>query len=183
MRGLDEVAFAFDAACERAGVAYCFVGALAVMAWGEPRATTDADALVILRAGELDRLVEALREERLAVDVRDLVDALQDGSHVSIFADDSPFYVDLKPARSADEREEVERAVVVPMGASKLRVVPPEETVAYKLLFGSPKDVQDARSILVRNRGALDEDRLTALAARLGVEAALADLRRETAGS
>lgn len=183
MRGLDDVAFAFDAACGRAGVEYCFIGALAVMAWGEPRATTDADALVVLRAGELDRLVDALKAERMTVDVRDLVDALQDGSHATIFAEDSPFYVDVKPARTPGEREEVHRAVVVPVGASRIRVAPAEETVAYKLLFGSPKDVQDARSILVRNRGALDEDHLTALAARLGVGPALAALRRETAGA
>jgi hypothetical protein len=50
----------------------------------------------------------------------------------------------------------------------------------FKLKFGSPQDIQDARSILVRQAGRLDMARLRALAETIGVRTALDALVSET---
>lgn len=179
MRGIEEIALAFDAACRDAGVGYAFIGAMAVMAWGEPRATQDVDALVEISADKIEPLQSALRARGLSVDPRDLLDAMGDGSHVTVSALDSIFYVDAKLARSPIERRQVAEAGEVPFGSALLRVVRPEETIAFKLSFGTPKDIQDARSILVRAEGGLDRARLLAFALQLGVRDALRQVEED----
>lgn len=185
MRGIDEVALAFDRACASAGVGYAYMGAFAVMSWGEPRATTDVDALVTLAEEQVDAFVAALAREALNVDARDLRDAMRDRSHVTVFHAESPFYVDVKLARTPRELAQVREGARVPIRGQELSVVRPEETIAFKLAFGSPKDIQDALSIVHRQGPRLDRARLASLASELRVvrqlDALLADAAREEA--
>jgi hypothetical protein len=168
VQGLRDAALAFDRACRSAGVSYAFVGGIAVMAWGQPRATSDVDALV------------DLPEEGLQLDPRDVQDARADRSHVTVFHEASGFHVDMKLVETPAEREEIARGVSVKLVDGAVVVPPPEETVAYKLLFNSEQDLKDARSILVRQEGHLDVARLRELARGLGVADALEALLHET---
>lgn len=179
MTGVDETALAFDRAARKAGTHYAFMGAFAVMAWGEPRATSDVDALLEYSEADAEALVLALSAEGLTGDARDFIDALSDGTHVTVFHEKSVFWLDIKPARSVIERQQVADAAEVTIRAQRIRIVRPEETIAFKLAFGSPKDEQDAASILVRQAGALDETRLSEFAAKLGVATKLARLRED----
>lgn len=170
MRELEDVALAFDRACRETDVAYAFVGGLAVMAWGQPRATVDIGVLLAYHEEDIPGLDGALAGEDLDVRARDLRLSLKDGSHVTVFDDRSRFHVDVKPALEPLEKEEVERAEEIEFEGARLRFAPPEDTIAFKLRFGSPRDLDDARSILARQRGRLDRDRLRSLGSRLGVE-------------
>lgn len=177
MRSVEQVAISFDAACRDAGVLYAFVGGVAVMAWGQPRATTDVDALVSLPPAQVDVLARKLRDRALDVDPQDLRDALRENGHASAFDRHSAFHVDIAFARRPEEVEEVARGTDLQLPGGRVRVVGPEDTVAFKLRFGSEQDLKDARSILVRQDGRLDEERLQAVAQRLGVSGALAEMR------
>lgn len=179
MRGVESMALAFDRACSAAGVSYVFVGGIAVMAWGQPRATSDVDAILLLPPSRADAFVKALRAEKLSASLADFDAARDDPGHVSVFDDDSHFHVDVKLAVIPDEEVQVRNAAEISLGGGKLRISPPEETVAYKLLFGSPQDTQDARSILVRQAGKLDVPRLRKLAERLRVSGSLEALLAE----
>lgn len=181
MRGVEHVALAFDGACREAGASYAFIGAVAVMAWGAPRATDDVDVLLVPAPDGMESLRRALSRRRLTLSLEDVADARRDGGHVTIFDEESPFYVDVKLAVTEAEREQVREAVEVPFRDGLLRVARPEETVAFKLSFASPKDLQDARSILLRQAGRLDMARLRDLARRLGVGAKLDQVLREAA--
>lgn len=46
MRTLEDTAVSFHVACHEAGVGYAVVGGFAVSTWGQPRATSDIDALL-----------------------------------------------------------------------------------------------------------------------------------------
>lgn len=123
--------------------------------------------------------MDALAGEGLDAAAADFRDAHLDGSHVTVFHSRTLFHVAVKLARNADELAEVKDAIRVTLGAGEMRIVRPEEAIAFKLLFGTPLDLHDARSMLVRQRGRLDLPRLRALGTRLGVadvlERALAD--------
>lgn len=182
MREIEDAALAFDRAMDVAGVPYVIVGGIAVMAWGQPRATRNIDTLVALEEGDVERFVEAVEDESFQVDRYAVEKAFEDRSHVTVFDRESAYHVDVKLALSPEERAEVEAAVVVPFEGGDLRIAPPEEVVAWKLKFGSPQDLLDARSILVRQGDDLDVDRLVLLAGRLGVEKALERLMAEVRG-
>lgn len=179
MRELEEVALAFDRACRKAGVPYAFIGGIAVLAWGQPRTTMDVDALVRFERSQADALVAAAADEGLQVSADDLADALSDRSHVTVADTGSALHVDMKFAVSDEERAEIENAVDVDLGSGRLRIVAAEDTVAFKLKFGSEQDLADARSILARQEGKLDVGRLETLCVRLGVQDRLAEVRRD----
>ena len=176
-----ETALAFDRAARQSRVDYAFMGAFAVMTWGEPRATTDVDTLVRYASDQIPGFVVALRSVGFSVDPRDLVDALHDGSHVTVHHEGSVFWIDLKPARTAVERQQIDQSAEISVGEARLRIVRPEETIAFKLKFGTPKDEQDAFSILVRQAGRLDEGRLHEFATRLGVLSRLREMEKDIA--
>lgn len=179
MRSIRDAALAFDRACQAAGVRYALVGGFAVMAWGQPRATTDVDALVELASARLRSFAACLEAENFSVQPHDLVGSSTSGRHVSVFDKDSSYHVDVKPALTEDELREISAAIAVDFDDGRLCIAAPEETIAYKLLFGSEQDEKDARSILARQRQRLDWVRLERVAARLGVEASLVRLRRQ----
>lgn len=176
MPGIERTAVAFTRACERASVPFVIVGGFAVAAWGEPRATRDVDALVSIENSKVDEWVVALRNESLSVDARDIHDGLREGGHVTIFDDETGYHVDVKLAKTAMEREEIASGLNVDLPTGRLRVVPPEEAVAFKVLFGTPLDLQDARSILARQGASIDQAKLLSLGIKLGIVDALRKL-------
>lgn len=182
MRRVDETAIAFGRACDDAGIAYSLIGAVAVLAWGQPRATADVDALVILAPGDVPRFARALVAAGFEVAERDLLDACHDGSHVTAFDPASRFHVDLRRTRDETERRQVEEAMTVAFEGALLRVSRPEETVAFKLKYGSAQDLADARSIVLRQGARLDLVRLRRLAKTLGVTSGLESLLRDERG-
>ncbi|MFA5861159.1 MAG: hypothetical protein WDA16_05640 [Candidatus Thermoplasmatota archaeon] len=127
------------------------------------------DALVSIDQTQIEGWVIALKEESLTTDTRDILDGLREGGHVTIFDDETGYHVDAKFAKTAMEHEEVASGIDVELPTGRLRVVPPEEAVAFKVKFGTPLDLQDARSIIARQGPALDQARLLSLGIRLGI--------------
>lgn len=179
MRDPGETALSFDRACAAAGVPYALLGGMAMLAWGQPRLTSDIDAMVVFELTQVEGFVDALARQGLRVGRLDFRDAFEDRSHVTAFDDRTGFHVDVKLAFTAEEKVQVGDAVRIPYHEGALSVIRPEDTVAYKLKFGSPQDIADARSVLVRQEGRLDHGRLRALTLRLGVAAELDRLERE----
>lgn len=180
MHGVKRTALAFDRACKAADVQYVFIGGIAVMAWGQPRATTDVGTMVRLDRDLIDRFADALKEQGLDVSVKDFVDALEDTSHVTVFDSETAFHVDVKIATKSEEPAEISDAVVVSLAGGEVNVARAEDVIAFKLSFGSAQDLQDARSILSRQADDLDHDRLRQTAIRLKVESVLDVLLSET---
>lgn len=175
----EQTAAAFDLAAREVGVPYAFIGGMAVNAWGQPRATEDVDCLIDLSPHLIASFADALQQRRLAARASDFEAARKDLSHVTVHDDLGNFRVDCKLALTALEKEQVREAVEVPISTGVLRVVRPEETVAFKVKFGSPRDLQDALSIVRAQRGKIDEERLLAFALRLGVAEQVRDLLKK----
>lgn len=178
MRELEDLALAFDEACTKAGVDYVFVGGLAVLAWGQPRATMDVDVLLVVPE-DPGRFVEELGKVDLDIETWELDKALETSSHATVFDERSSFHVDVKPALTRAELGEIERARSVPFEGRKLPFAPPEDVVAFKLSFGTAQDVQDARSILARQFERLDREALEKRAREQGVSEELSELLEE----
>jgi hypothetical protein len=178
----EDVAVAFDAASREAGVAYTFVGAIAVGAWGQPRATSDVDCLVDLEPRKDTAFIAALKKQSFSLSSFDLAEARRDPSHVTVFDDTEGFNVDVKLAASPQERQEIREAAELDLGFGRIRVARAEETIAFKVAFGSEQDLKDARSILIRQAGKLDGARLMAHAERLGVADQVGQLVRAYGG-
>ncbi len=135
------------------GIPYMIIGGQAVLHHGEPRLTKDID--ITLGAG-IERLPE----------IKDIITVL--GFSVDAAADDAfvkdtmvlpaadkktGIRVDFVFSFSAFEREAIERSDVVDYDGVPVRFASLEDLVIHKMVAGRPRDIEDVRSILLKNPG------------------------------
>ena len=73
MNPIFAAALELQAFCREQGWRFCFIGALAVQRWGEPRLTNDVDLTLLTGFGGEERYVDALLERFAARDPGDMV--------------------------------------------------------------------------------------------------------------
>ncbi len=133
------------------GIPYVVIGGLAVQYWGEPRATHDVDVTVLVPAGGEQEFIRRC-VERFAPRISDALDfALQHRVLLVYASNGCP--VDLALGLSGYETELMRRACVVTLAGYPVRLVGAEDLVIHKCVAGRPRDLEDVRSILVRQPG------------------------------
>jgi hypothetical protein len=134
---------------------FCLIGGLAVVCWGEVRFTQDADISLLTGYGSEALFAKPLLERfagrlsnTLEFALRNRVLLLRTGSGVPI---------DISFSALPFEVEMLERAVPFEFEADcSLPVCTAEDLFVMKLFASRPKDLIDAESIAVRQRGKLD---------------------------
>jgi len=140
-------------ALEKQGIAYMVIGGQAVLLYGEPRLTRDID--VTLGAG-LERLPEVLQvaqEIGLEPLVQDPEAFVRQTMVLPCAAPSTEIRVDFILSFSPYERQALQRVRIVPLGRVKVRFIAPEDLVIHKVIAGRPRDLEDVRSVLLKNPG------------------------------
>ncbi len=168
-RGIANLAVTFSACVRKSGGQCVVIGSTSVAAWGRPRATSDVDVLLQLDPSNFHRFVRALKKAELTPREADLRAGYEGRGHVAVFDPTGSFYVDVKFAKTDEERQEVNAGKTVRLDEGSFRIAPLEETIAYKLSSGSPKDIDDVRGIIIVSGDRIDQERLHPLLVDLGV--------------
>jgi hypothetical protein len=139
-------------ALDGAGIPYMVIGGQAVLLYGEPRLTRDID---ITLGASLDRLGEvvALAKE---IGLKVLVDPESFTRDTMVLPCQDPvsgIRIDLIFSDSAYEREALRRAREIVTDEARVRFAAPEDVVIHKVVAGRARDLDDVRSILIRNPG------------------------------
>lgn len=156
----DEAVVAVLAALEATGIPYMIVGSLASNFHGVPRSTRDADFVVELGPGSLDRLVGAL-PPGLRLDAQGGFEAVADTIRYLIEMAGSPFVCELF-VRSDDphDRERFSRRERVDLLGRPAFVASAEDMIVTKLRWVQEahrsKDREDIRNILAVRAADLD---------------------------
>ena len=134
---------------EAQGWSYCLIGGLAVQRWGEPRATLDADFLLITGWGEdsnfiiplLERFQPRISDAReFALENRVLLINATNGKTVDISLGALPY-----------EYEVAQRAVPVEFHPGcTIPCCTPEDLFVMKVFAARPLDWRDAEAIVAR---------------------------------
>jgi hypothetical protein len=151
-RALDELV----AALEDAGLPYMIVGGQANAVWGQPRATLDID-VTVWAEGRSDAVATVASRFRPLVgdpaafvrDTRVLPLESRDGVRIDVIFGMLPF-----------EQEAIARARSVRIGRRDVRVCSAEDLVLMKIVSERPRDLDDARGVVVRRLLDLDLDYL-----------------------
>jgi hypothetical protein len=137
-------------ALQESGLSYAFIGALAAIEWGRPRATANVDLVVSIDPAHWPSVQAAFQSRGLApgrgVGPAESSDPLPD---IAIFwSDQAPSVrIDLFIAKTDFERTVLEGARVASIGGREVRIASPEAVIIYKLLASRPKDLVDLDSI------------------------------------
>jgi len=147
-------------ALENAGIEYMIGGAVAVWAWGEPRATLDLDLVVNIPLEAIGRLSKELEKKAMLVPAEIILDnILEDRADLPINAIHmvSGYKADLYPLREGDELRisAFERRQIIDLGEpiGEVYLHSPEDLILYKLWYYSisqqTKHTRDITSIVI----------------------------------
>jgi len=151
---------------------YCLIGALALGAWGQVRATQDIDLLVLLEDDQLDGLQEVLAPIGFTLDVGWAeTNPMLKGQVIRFRHVDYP--LDLLTPRDEHDQEVLQRRQKLRLEDFSIWVCGPEDLIVLKLKAGRPRDFEDALSVVLLQGTKLDLDYLWSWADRLGLQGEL----------
>lgn len=136
------------------GLPYMVIGGLANLVWGLPRATLDVDVTVWGGTRPFDELVP-LFEPAFHVLPEEPVDFVTT-TRVLPLESTAEVRVDVVFGLLPFEEEAIARAVPRDVGGVTIRFCTAEDLVLMKIISERPKDLDDVRQILLRQRDALD---------------------------
>jgi hypothetical protein len=127
------------------------IGGQAVLLYGEPRLTRDIDITLGMGIDELDRLSEILPAIPLKVLVEDVREFVTRTMVLPTLEDKGGIRVDFIFSFSPYERQAIQRAVDVKLGRTPVKFGSLEDIVIHKIIAGRPRDIEDVKSILLKN--------------------------------
>jgi hypothetical protein len=163
--------------CDTQGWRFCFIGALAVIRWGEPRLTLDVDLTVLTGFGGEERYIDALLHQYRGR--RD--DARQFAVQYRVLLlDHGAIPVDVALGAMPFEARAVTRATPWSLSDDHtIRTCSAEDLVVFKAFAGRDKDWLDVEGVVVRQGPRLDADViLDELAPLLDLKGTTEDLAR-----
>lgn len=163
--------------CHDQGWRFCFIGALAVIRWGEPRLTQDVDLTVLTGFGGEEQYIDALlhRFRGRRDDARQF--AVQ---YRVLLLDDGAIPVDVALGAMPFEERAVTRATPWSLSSEQtIRTCSAEDLVVFKAFAGRNKDWLDVEGVVVRQGRRLDAGLiLDELAPLLDLKGTTEDLAR-----
>jgi len=176
-------------ALQKVGIDYMIGGALALWAWGEPRATLDLDLVISVPLEAVPRLSEELKARDMLLPPDIILDALiEERSDVPLNANHihSGFKADLYILFSSDDFGQMafSRRELVDLGPQlgTLYVHSPEDLIVYKLwyyrLSRQTKHPRDIYAILMAQGDQIDLDYIQEWVDRKGLSSVWAELLR-----
>lgn len=148
--GIQPVYDAVVDALHEVGLDYAFIGALAAIEWGRPRATTDVDVVLSVEPSQWALVDEALAARNLTaapgVGPADPDDALPD---IAVYwsAGRPSVRLDVFIAKTDFERAVLATACRTNLAGRSVPVASPEAVLIYKLLASRPKDLIDVEAV------------------------------------
>ena len=156
MNPIFSAALEVQAFCRERDWKFCFIGAVAVQRWGEPRLTQDVDLTVITGFGSEVPYVDALlgRFRGRRSDAREF--ALR--NRVLLLQTDAGVPIDIAMGAMPFEERAVDRASAFRIqDAVTLTTCSAEDLVVFKAFAGREKDWLDIEGIALRQHRRLDE--------------------------
>jgi predicted nucleotidyltransferase len=135
------------------GIPYMIIGGQAVLLYGEPRLTRDIDITLGANTDRLDDILEIIQEVSLKP-LPEKIDAFVQQTMVLPTLDETTgIRVDFIFSYTPYEAEAIERAKEITILNQEVRFASPEDVIIHKIFAGRPRDIEDVRSILLKNPG------------------------------
>jgi predicted nucleotidyltransferase len=136
---------------EQRQIPYMVIGGQAVLLYGEPRLTRDVDITLGVGPERLPDLLEIARASAWRVLVESPEQFVQQTLVLPVQDSGSGIRIDLIFSYSPYERQAMERVRRVKLGSASVCFAAIEDVVVLKVVAGRPRDLEDVRSILLRN--------------------------------
>ncbi|MCX7840549.1 MAG: nucleotidyltransferase [Anaerolineae bacterium] len=136
---------------EQRGLMYMVIGGQAVLLYGEPRLTKDIDITLAAGPERLSEILQMVHTWGWQVLVKSPVEFVREKMVLPCLDPASGIRIDFIFSFSPYERQAMERVRRVKIGAAQVCFASPEDLIIHKIVAGRPRDLEDARTILIKN--------------------------------
>ena len=139
---------------DKHNIPYIIIGGQAVLLYGEPRLTKDIDITIGLNIDMVEKIVKIMQDISLKPLPKDIHQFVKQTMVLPLIETESGIRVDLIFSFSQFEQDALKRANVITINNTGVRYASLEDMIIFKVFSGRPRDIEDARKILVKNKNA-----------------------------
>jgi predicted nucleotidyltransferase len=172
---LAKIAKLFNAA----GIPYMLVGGFAVAYWGYPRQSLDIDIVADLSEDNINPFIKQAKKNGFLLHEREIKSMIKKGNRFVMEADD--FRIDCWLPRTGFEVNSFKNRKRKKLFGQSLYIIKAEDLILAKLLAGRSRDIEDIRTILLRQGRRLSKNYLLRHALALNVKDSLDKIVKEAA--
>jgi hypothetical protein len=125
------------------------IGGQAVLLYGEPRLTRDIDIALGIKVNELNKIKKIVSIIGLKILVKK--EFVERNMVLPTIEEKSGIRVDFIFSFSPYERQAIERGKDIKLGRTLVRFASLEDVVIHKVIAGRARDMEDIKSILLKN--------------------------------
>lgn len=138
---------------ERHRLPYMVIGGQAVLLYGEPRLTRDIDITLGINSDALDSLLDAVQELSLKPLPEDTPAFVKQTMVLPTLDESTGIRVDFIFSYTAYENSAIQRARKIRILNQNVNFASPEDLIIHKIFAGRPRDLEDVRTVLLKNPG------------------------------
>ncbi len=149
----EEILARVAAGLDRHRIPYMIIGGQAVLLYGEPRLTRDIDITLGVNIDRTTELLAVVKELSLKPLPEDGEAFVMQTMVLPAIDETTGIRVDFIFSFLPYEKEAIGRARKVMMLNQDICFASPEDVIIHKIFAGRPRDMEDVRTILVKNPG------------------------------
>ena len=130
---------------------YIIIGGQAVLLYGEPRLTRDIDITLGVSIDLLETLLNVVRELSLKPLPEDIEAFVRQTMVLPTLDETTGIRVDFIFSFTPYETEAIKRAKKITILDKKVNFASPEDLIIHKIFAGRPRDIEDVRTVLLKN--------------------------------
>ena len=132
---------------------YMIIGGQAVLLYGEPRLTKDIDITLGVNIDRLDELLSMVKALSLAPLPEDVPSFVQKTMVLPVLEKSSGIRVDFIFSFTPYETQAIGRANRIILSGQEVCFASPEDLILHKIFAGRPRDLEDVRTLVLKNPG------------------------------
>jgi len=147
----DEILAKIGATFERSGIPYMIIGGQAVLLYGEPRLTRDIDITLGVNIDRLDAILAVTQCLSLKTLPADVVEFVHQTMVLPTLDMVTGIRVDFIFSYTPYESQAIQRAKKVRILDQDVCFAAVEDLIIHKIFAGRPRDIEDVRSVILKN--------------------------------
>ncbi len=132
-------------------IPYMVIGGQAVLLYGEPRLTKDIDITLGIGIEGLDEIQSISRKLELKPLVENVEEFVKETMVYPVLDEKNGIRVDFIFSFSPYEKRAIEKAKSLRLGDVDIKFASLEDVVIHKIIAGRARDLEDVKSILLKN--------------------------------
>ena len=147
----EEILSKIGAILKKHNIPYMIIGGQAVLLYGEPRLTRDIDITLGVNTGYFDELLTVVRELSLKPIPENIKLFVQQTMVLPALEETTGIRVDFIFSFTTYEIEAIKRVRKITIMEQEVCFASPEDVIIHKIFAGRPRDIEDVRSIILKN--------------------------------